>query len=128
MRAIMQSGKLRAAECGLNRNACGPDTFGKQRSRDVRSFSGSLTTIECSDNRRIETDRSCVVAATTDGPGRWVAGIARHREQAAASPVRSDVEARQVSIRSFIAETGEVRIDEPRVPVHDIFVFELQFF
>src|SRR6266436_7377265 len=56
VRAIVQPEEFRLAQRGLDRNARGPDAFGKQRGRDMRSLPGALATIQGSDDRRIEPD------------------------------------------------------------------------
>src|SRR5713101_4305017 len=84
---IVQPEEFRLAQRGLDRDAGGPHAFGEQRGRDMRSFSGALTTIKGSDDRRIEPDGGGIVATTSHRPGRWRAGIARHRQQAVTRPV-----------------------------------------
>ena len=115
------------AKRALDRNARRPDALGEQRGRDVRPLAGALATIECRDDGGIQPDGRRIVTAAAHRPGRRHAGIARHRQQAAACPVRRDVEARQIGVRPLFAEAREVRIDQARVPLRDIFVFELQF-
>src|SRR6185369_12500963 len=121
---IVQSKKLRTAKRSLNRNTRRPDTFSEQGSRDVRSFAGALTTVQRGDDRGIKTNRGGVITAAAHRPGRWIPGITRQRKQAAARPVGSDIEAGQIGIRPFVAETCEVSIYEPRVPLRDILVFK----
>src|SRR6516225_3280886 len=55
------------------------------------------------------------------------AGIACHRQQATAGPVCCEIEARQSGIGPLLAEAGEIRVDQPRIPLRDVGVFELQF-
>jgi hypothetical protein len=97
----VQSEELRLAQRGLDRNARGPDALGEQRGRDVRALAGALAAIERGDDRGIEADGGRIVTAAGHRPGRRRAGIARHRQQAAARPVRRDVEAREIGIRPF---------------------------
>ena len=118
--------KLGAGERRLNRNARGPHALGEQRRRDVRAFAGALAPVEGGHDRRIEADGGSIVTAAAHRPGRRRAGIARHRQQAAACPVRCDVEARQIGIRPVLAEAGEVGIDQTRVPTRDVIIFEVQ--
>ncbi len=92
----------------------------------MRPLAGALSTIEPGDNRGIEADGGRVVTATGDRPGGRRAGIARHRQEAAACPVGGDVEARELRIGPLVTETRDVRIDQAWVPLHDVVVFELQ--
>src|SRR5580692_8589007 len=59
-------------------------------------------------------------------PATGQVGVARQRQQAGACPVRRDVEARQLSIRSLLAKAGDVCVDEARVPPNHVVIFELQ--
>ena len=124
--AIVRREKLRVAQRRLDRDARRPDALGEQRGRDIRSLAGALATIERRDDRRIEADRGGIVAAPGHRPGRRCAGIARHRQQAAARPVRRDVEARELGVRPLLAEARDIRIDQARIPLHDVVIFELQ--
>ena len=124
--AIVRREELRLAQRGLDRDARRPDALGEQRGRDIRSLAGALATIERRDDRGIEADGGRIVAAAGHRPGRRRAGIARHRQQAAARPVGRDVEAREIGVRALFAEARDIRIDQTRIPLHDIVVFELQ--
>src|ERR1700751_3581109 len=94
----------------------------------MRALAGTLATIKGSDDRRIEPDSGRIVAAAGHRPGRRRAGIARHRQQPAACPIRRDVKTGKIRIRSLVAETRDIRLDEPRIPPHHIVVLEFQFF
>src|SRR6266436_1383893 len=54
--AIVQPEEFRLAQRGLDRDARGPDAFGKQRGGDMRSLPGALAPIKRGDDRRIEPD------------------------------------------------------------------------
>src|SRR5262252_221427 len=125
--AIVQTEELCVAQRGLDRDACRPDALGEERGRDVRPLAGALAAVERRDDRRIDTDGRRVVSAAADRPGRRRAGIARHRQQATARPVRREIEARQSGIGTLFAEARKIRVDQPRIPLHDVGVFELQF-
>ncbi len=124
--AIVQPKELSAAQRSLDRNACRPDALGEERGRDMRPFAGTLATIQGSDDRRIEPDGGGIVTAARHRPGRWRAGIACHRQQSAACPIRRDVKAGEIRIRTLVTEARDVRVDQARIPPHHIFIFELQ--
>jgi len=63
------------------------DALGEKRGRDIGSFAGAFTTIKRCDDRRIEAYGGRIVTASGHRPSRRRAGIARHRQQAAARPV-----------------------------------------
>ena len=67
---IVQPEEIRLAQRSLDKNARRPDTFSEQRGRHIGAFTGALTTIERRHNRRIQTNRGGIVAATCHGPGR----------------------------------------------------------
>src|SRR5216684_1545411 len=85
--AIVQPEEFRLAQRGLDRDAGGPYAFGEKRGRDMRPLAGALTTIQGSDDRRIESDGGSIVTATGHWPGWRRASITRHRQQAATRPV-----------------------------------------
>ena len=125
--SVVRSEEFRFAQRGLDRNACRPDALGEERRRDIGSFAGALTTIERRNNRGIETDGGRVVAAPGHRPGRRLAGVARHGQQATSRPIGSDVEPGQIGVGTLFAEAREIRINQTRIPLHDITIFELQF-
>src|SRR5882757_6842863 len=92
----------------------------------MRPLAGALATIKRRDDRRIEPYGGGIVTATSYWPGRRRTGIARHRQQSAACPIRRDVKARKIRIGSLVAETRDVRVDQTRIPPHHIFIFKLQ--
>ena len=122
----MRGKELRVAKRRLDRDACRPNALGKQRRRDIRSLAGALAAIKRRDDRRVDADRRGIVAAAGDRPGRRRAGVARQRQQTGACPVRRNVEARQLSIRSLLAEARDVCVNQARVPPHHVVIFELQ--
>src|SRR3954467_14178233 len=92
----------------------------------MRSFTGALTTIKGSDDRRIKPNGGSIVAAASDRPGRWRAGIACHRQQSAACPIRRDVKAGKIRVGSLVAESGDVGVNQTWVPPHHVLIFEFQ--
>src|SRR6202040_2703821 len=114
------------AQRSLDRDAGRPYAFGEKRGRDMRPLAGALATIKRGNDRRIEPDGGRIVTTTGHWPGRRRAGVARHRQQSAACPVRRDVEAREIRVRSLVTETRDVGVDQPWIPLHHILIFELQ--
>src|SRR6267378_3996047 len=125
--AIVLPKEFSIAQRGLDRDARGPYAFGKKRGRDMRPLARALATIKGSDDRRIEPDGGGIVAAAGDRPGRRRTGIACHRQQSAACPVRRDVKAGEIRIGSLVAVTRDVRVDQTRIPPHYVLIFKLQF-
>src|SRR5258706_2638190 len=117
---VVQILECRPAQTGLDRDTRGPDTLGQQRGRDVRPLAGALAAIQRGDDRRVQADRGRIVTAARNRPGRGRAGIARHRQQAAARPVRRDVEAWKAGVRPLLAEARDIRIDQARVPLRHV--------
>src|SRR3984885_5724237 len=124
--SVVRSEELRFAQRRLDRNACRPDALGEERRRDIGSLAGSLATIERRNNRGIEADGGGLVAASRHWPGRRLASVAGHGQQAASRPIGRDVESWQIGVGAVFAEAGEIRIDQTRIPLHDITIFELQ--
>src|SRR3984885_12513494 len=93
----------------------------------MRPLPRALAAIQGSDDRRIEPDRGGIVTAASYWPGRRRAGIACHRQQSAACPVRRDVKAWKIRVRSLVTEAREIRVDQTRIPPRHIFIFKLQF-
>ncbi len=124
--AVVQAEELRLGQRRLDRDARRPDALRKKRGGDVRTLAGALAAIKRGDDRGVDPDRSGVVAAAGHGPGRRRAGIARHRQQAAARPVRRDVEARQIGIGPLFAEAREIGVDQARIPLRQIVILQLQ--
>src|SRR5258706_6553048 len=126
MLAVVQAEELRLGQRRLDRDARRPDALRKERGGDVRALAAALAAIKRGDDRRVQADRRRIVAAPSHRPGRRRARMGRHRQQAAARPVRSDIEAGQIGVRPLLAEAGDVRIDEARVQGRNVVVFELQ--
>src|ERR1700752_852604 len=127
MRSIVQTEELRLAQCGLDRNARRPYTLGQERRRDIGALAGAFTAIKRGHNRGIQADGGRVVAASGYGPGGRRASVARHRQQATSRPIRRYIESREVGIRAFLAETGEIRVDQTWIPRRDVIIFQLEF-
>ena len=126
--AIVRRVELRVTQRGLDRDARRPDALGEQRGGDIRTLAGTLAAVKRRDDRGIEADSGGIVAAASHRPGRWRARIARHRQQAAARPVGRDIEAREIGVRPVLAEAGDICIDQARIPLRHVVIFELQFF
>ena len=111
----------------LERDSAGPDAGGEQRGRDVGALSGAFAPVKRRDDCRIQAHRRCMVAAACHRQRRRGTRISRQRQQAASRPIGRDVESRKLRVRPVVAVAGDVRIDQPRIPLRDIVIAELQF-
>src|SRR2546425_2711270 len=126
IRPVVQREERRRGQRGLNRDTAGPDPGGEKRRGDIGALAGALSPIQAHGDRGEQRDRRGMIAAARDRQRRRRARIARQGEQSAAGPVGRDVESRKLGIGPLVAVTGEVAVDETRIPLHHVLIGQLQ--
>lgn len=122
----MGRGGLRPDQYGLQPHARRPGAFGEQRGRDACALAGLLPSVQAGHDPGEQGDRRGVIARSERVRGRRNVPLACEVHQAAARPVRRHVEAGQMRVRTFLAEAGDVGVDQPGIEGGQYVVFQAQ--
>ena len=92
----------------------------------MRTFSCPFAAIESGYDGRVQPDGGCVISTARWGKRGRSTRIARQGQQTAARPVGSDIKSRKICVRTIIAITRDIGIDQAGIPGRDIFIHELE--
>lgn len=117
---------LRPHQYGLQPHARRPGAVGEERGRDPGAPAGPLPPAQRGHDPGEQGDRRGVVARSERVHGRRHVPLTCEVHQAAARPVRRHVEVGQMRVRTFLAEAGDIGVDQPGIEGDQSVVFQTQ--